>query len=248
MPKLNQIIAVEKTTNSQVTSDWKRLHKDLGAKAAFEGRIRTYEPLDPDHGERFPDEEQIVQLRAEDILQETATVVIRLLDVVATKDWGNTEARADIVLSDGRVLVEKVPVTYLLFLEKRFIELHNFVSDLPVVDPSKRWEFSSGSNLNENVTQNIKTKKIPRQTLVWVPPTPEYKQDPKYENWQEDVLVGYWNVTNFSGAVQAQRKQELLDRVRELQVAVKQAREEANSITVTDRKVGKVLLDYILAR
>lgn len=49
-----------------------------------------------------------------------------LFDVTATKDWANCEARADVTV-DGWVLVSAVPVSCLLFLEKRLTDIYAFV-------------------------------------------------------------------------------------------------------------------------
>ncbi|HLY31763.1 MAG TPA: hypothetical protein VKQ36_12110, partial [Ktedonobacterales bacterium] len=56
---------------------------------------------------------------------------------------------------------------------------------------------------------------------------------------------GYWRTVKFSGALPAQRVNELLARVERLQDAVKFAREEANNMEVTDQKVGERLLQFI---
>ena len=47
-------------------------------------------------GEQLPPESTRVQVRAEDVLRETAGVLTRLFDVTATKDWANCTARADV--------------------------------------------------------------------------------------------------------------------------------------------------------
>jgi len=51
----------------------------------------------------------------------------------------------------------------------------------------------------------------------------------------------------FSGALPAQRVNELVDRVERLQEAVKFAREEANSLEVEDVKVGEKILGFLFA-
>ena len=50
-----------------------------------------------------------------------------------------------------------------------------------------------------------------------------------------------------SGAIDAERKKELLGRVLKLHAAVKLARETANTLDVRDQKAGKAVFDYILA-
>jgi len=61
----------------------------------------------------------------------------------------------------------------------------------------------------------------------------------------EDVWVGTWTITKFSGAIPAATKNTMLDRVRKLLDAVKAAREEANGLDVHPQKVGATLLTYV---
>ncbi|MEV0352080.1 hypothetical protein AB0H88_40480 [Nonomuraea sp. NPDC050680] len=63
----------------------------------------------------------------------------------------------------------------------------------------------------------------------------------------EDIVVGYWTKTAFSGALPAKRVNELLARVQKLQDAVKYAREEANATAVDDQEVGDAVFGYLFA-
>jgi len=65
--------------------------------------------------------------------------------------------------------------------------------------------------------------------------------------WHEDVIVGTWTTTKLSGALPASRVAELLGRVTALHDAVRHAREEANCAPARDVKIGKLILDYVLA-
>ncbi|WP_443608529.1 DUF7873 family protein [Actinomadura violacea] len=67
------------------------------------------------------------------------------------------------------------------------------------------------------------------------------------ETYTEDVIVGTWTRTAFSGALPARRVNELRERVAKLQAAIKFAREEANGAEVTDRKVGEAVFGYLFA-
>jgi hypothetical protein len=116
MAKLNQIIAVEKGVKSKSYADLTQAHQDVQKQALLSGISRTYQPKD-EEGEQLPAESTRVQLKAEEVLRQTAANLTRLFDVTATKDWANCEARADVVV-DGRTLVAGVPVSYLLFLTK----------------------------------------------------------------------------------------------------------------------------------
>ena len=67
------------------------------------------------------------------------------------------------------------------------------------------------------------------------------------DTFTEDVVVGQWKTIKYSGAMPQSRAAEVLERIGKLQAAVKFAREEANTITVTDRHVGKDVFAYLLA-
>ncbi len=73
------------------------------------------------------------------------------------------------------------------------------------------------------------------------------KHPAQVEVYYEDVTVGYWRTVKFSGALTAQRVNELLDRVEKLQQAVKFAREEANNIEAEEPKVGERFFNYLFA-
>lgn len=244
MTKLNQIIAV---VNGKKTQSQKRLgdmyHK-LQKIDLFNGISRSYEPLD-EEGEKQPSEQKFVQYKAEDAFEEARVALTDLLDAVATQDWANTKARANVVV-DGTILLEDVPVTFLLLLEKTLTDIHTFVSKLPTLDPAEKWTFNEDVDCftSEKHSTN-KTKKVPRSHIKYE----ATKEHPaQVEIFTEDVKVGEWHTIKFSGAVSAQRKNELLQRVILVQEAVKFAREEANSTEVEPVKVGRKLFDFLFAK
>lgn len=242
MPKLNQIIAVEKTVKSRSFQELTEAHHQLQKPTLLNGLARTYRPRD-EEGEVLPPESTRVQVRAEEVIKQTADILTQLFDVTATKDWANCEAKADVVVGE-RVLLKQVPVSYLLFLEKQLSDLNTFIRKLPVLDGSETWNFdpSADAYATESV-QTVRTKKIPRNH---VKAEATDKHPAQVEVYYEDVTVGYWRTTKFSGALPALRVHELQDRIQKLQNAVKFAREEANSFEVTDQKVGERIFAYLL--
>jgi len=242
MPKLNQIIAVEKSVKSRSFQELTEAHQMLQKPALLAGISRTYRPKD-EEGEALPPESTRVQAKAEEIVRRTAQIMSNLFDVTATKDWANTEAKADLVVGD-RVLLAGVPVSYLLFLEKQLVDLSTFVRKLPVLDASESWTFDpSADAYATEAVQTVRTKKIPRNH---VKAEATEKHPAQVEVYYEDVTVGYWRTLKFSGALPAARVNELQSRVQQLQQAVKFAREEANSQEVSDRKVGDRVFAYLL--
>lgn len=242
MARLNQIIAVEKGIKSRSYQELTEAHKALQKPALLQGISRTYQPNDEENGERLPPESTLLQLKAEQVIAETAEIMTRLFDVVATKDWANCRARADVKV-DGQTLLEGVPATYLLFLEKQLDDLLTFVRKLPVLDPSEEWEHDPNSDAwRTRATETMRTKKSPR-TIVKYEATKEHPA--QVELIYEDVPVGRWRTIKFSGALPAKRVNELVNRVEKLQAAVKFAREEANSLEVEDVRTGEKVFRYL---
>ncbi|GHO68159.1 hypothetical protein KSC_070510 [Ktedonobacter sp. SOSP1-52] len=241
--KLNQIIAVEKGTKSRTFQELTEAHHALQKPTLLSGISRTYRPKD-EEGEQLPPESTHVQVKAEDIIRKTIETLTKLFDVTATKDWANCVAKADVVV-DGQVLLAQVPATYLLFLEKQLVDLHTFVKKLPVLDASESWNFdASADNWATEPVQTTRTKKVPRNH---VKAEATEKHPAQVEVYYEDVIVGYWRTVKFSGSLPARRVNELLARVEKLQEAVKFAREEANSIEVTEQKLGEKVFNYLFA-
>ena len=241
MPKLNQIIAIEKSVKSQTMRELTDSHQLLQKPAMLSGIARTYRPLD-DEGEQYPPESTRVQTKSEDVINQTTEILSKLFDVTATKDWANGDARADVVI-DGTTILENVPVTYLLFLEKQLTDLHTFVKKLPVLDTSEIWSFDESQDVwATEPIQTTKTKKIPRNHVKAVA-TEEHPA--QVEVYYEDVIVGYWRTVKYSGAMPATRVATLLNRVRKLQEAVKFAREEANSLEVENQTLGEKVFEYL---
>jgi hypothetical protein len=243
MPRLNQIIAVEKSIKTRSHTELTEAHHALQKPALLSGISRSYRPKD-EEGEQLPPEATRVQAKAEEVIRKTADILVALFDVTATKDYTNCKARADVVV-DGKTLLAAVPVTYLLFLEKQLVDLHTFVKKLPVLDASESWIFDPSADCwATEPVQTSKTKKIPRNH---VKAEATEKHPAQVEVYHEDVVVGQWKTVKFSGALPAKRVNELLERVEKVQQAVKFAREEANNQEADEQKIGRAVLGYLFA-
>src|SRR5215467_14336740 len=233
MARLNQIIAVEKGVKSQSFQELTEAHHLLQKPALLAGIARTYRPKD-EEGDSLPPESTKVQVKAEDVIAKTVEVLTKLFDVTATKDWTNTRARADVVV-DGHTLLEQVPATYLLFLEKQLVDIHTFVKKLPILDAAETWVYDTSADCwATEPVQTVRTKKIPRNH---VKAEATDKHPAQVEVYYEDVTVGHWRTVQFSGARPDTRVNDILARVERLQEAVKFAREEANNTEAEEHKV-----------
>jgi|SRR5580692_1368501 hypothetical protein len=242
MPKLNQIIAVEKGIKNESNVAITAAYHEIQKTEPFSGISRTYSPLD-EEGEKFPPEHKKVQKRGGEILKFTADTMTKYWDVTLTKDAANTTAKGDIVV-DGKTIATDIPVTFMLFLEKQLGDLATMVKKLPVLDPGESWKLDPTQDCYATEpNETAKTKKIPK-SFVAVEATKEHPAQATV--FQEDVLVGKWKTVKYSGALPAKHIAELLERIGKVQAAVKFAREEANSIAVSERHVGKKVFDFIL--
>jgi hypothetical protein len=242
MHKLNQILAIERSTKSRVHGDVTRMHHSLQKPALLNGFTKTYRARDED-GDVYPPEKQKVQLQAAEMLKQAGRLIAELVDVTATRDYGNCHAKADLVV-DGEVLLSDVPATFLLFLEKQLADLKTFVTKIPPLDAAEDWSLDVGSNLYKTAPiQTSKTKKVQRPIVLY-PATDKHPAQTQLIS--EDVVVGNWVTVKHSGAIPPARKSELLERIERLSSAVKFARETANGVEVTKREVGERLLAYLL--
>lgn len=241
--KLNQILAIEKGVKSSSYNALTTLDKKAQKAALYEGRARTYKPLD-DEGEVFPSENQKVQLRSKDVLKQIQSTLSEYFDIVFTKDMANLEAHADVVV-DGKTLLQRVPVTYLLFLEKQITDLRTMIGRMPVLDPSEAWVWDDGqSAFRTDALRSAKTKKVPRNH-VKAEATEHHPA--QVEVYHEDTVVGYWTNIKYSGALSQTRKDQLMERTEKLLKAVKMAREEANSTKVDSSYAAYSLFGFIFS-
>lgn len=240
--KLSQHLGVEQKTRTRVHREITELYRRASQADLFNGFNRTYRPVDDD-GDQLPPESKRVQYKVDDILAELRRLSTHRMDAVATKEWGNTKAKADVVI-DGDVVLADVPVGYLLFLEKQLDELHVFIRGLPILDPSETWELDRGDGLfRSEPTTSLKMRKTPRAHVL-VPATEHHPA--QAETYNEDVPVGEWTRVLRSGAVHQVRVDDLSRRIIKLRDAVIAARQLANTADVDEKKVGSAIFEYIL--
>lgn len=237
----NQIVAIEKGVKSRVEKAFGEIYKQIQKPNLLNGQIRKFEAINDD-GEKYPDENVKVQVESGSVIKKVTKSLTELFDVVATKDWGNTIAKANVVV-DGEVLAENVPATYLLFLEKQITDIHTFISKMPTLDPAYDWEKDANSNLyKSNVVKTHKTKKTQKPIVKY---DATDKHPAQTELISEDVIIGHWCTTQLSGALPLPRKEELLEKIDKVKNAVKSAREKANSAVVEKKEVGDKILNFI---
>lgn len=240
--KLSQAVAHATSQKGEAKTDLTKLYQSLGNTDLFKGLSRTYQPLN-DGDELFPPESKLLQVRVGNILDQVSKTLSDLFDSVATQEVGNTRSKVNVEV-DGKVIIKDVPVPFLLFLEKQLGDILTVFSKLPVNDPAQEWTYDEDNGMYKaEPVKTAKTKKIPR-TLVKAVATD--KHPAQVDVYHEDVVTGYWTKVDFSGALSAKERGELVDRARKLRDAVVSARELANTTEVDHQRVGKGIFDYLL--
>jgi hypothetical protein len=243
MTKLNQILAIEKDVRAAAQRGFDQAAGDISKGSPLNGVSRTYQPRAED-GDQLPPESTRVQVTVDDANTRLAKALARLWDITATKDWANTQARADIVV-DGETILADAPGTFLIWFEKQLDALRGYLTKLPVLDPAEEWRYDQVSAAyRSEPAKTVRSRKVPQNHLIH-PATVEHPA--QVQVFTVDEAVGEWTTTKFSGAIPEARRIELLERVDRLARAVKFAREEANQQTVTDVEVGANVFGYLFA-
>lgn len=240
-PKLCEIIAVVSGKKGEVEKAVTDHYHKFQKEELFDGLSRSYRPRKED-GEVLPAESKQPQLRATDLITDACKKWRELFDLTLTLDAGNCVAKGDIIVKD-KLILSQVPVTTLLFLEKQLANVHAFVSKLPTPSASENWKHDSQQDmLASDVRGTVRTKKT-QKPLVLFPATPEHPAQTQLIT--EDEVAGDWSQILFTTRIPSSKKNEMLERVTELQDAVKIARERANGVEVDKHKMGEAVLKHV---
>lgn len=242
MTKLNQVIALEKGVKAASERAVTNVYHQFQRAESFNGLVRTYEPL-AEEDIVYPSESKKVTANVVDLLTDLQKAWTRLFDLTATKDTTNQKAKADVVVR-GAVIAEAVPVSTLIWLEKRLVDFKAILDKLPVTDIAEDWTFDIANQVwRSNTVQTLRQKKV--EDFITVAPATD-KHAAQVVKVVKDVPEGHWNTTKLSGAASPKSRLDMSARVAELTEAVKKAREEANMTEVTDVAIGENLLRFVI--
>ncbi len=239
--RMNQVIAISNGEKSRKQKVLSKVYHELLQSTLFEGISKRYNPLD-EEGERLPDEDKKVQLTVQQAVKEATEVLENMFNIVAMLDMGNCLAKANVIIDDI-VLLQDIPATHLIFLEKQLVDIETFINTFPILDPAEDWEWSDKVACYASKPRaSHRTKKV-QDVLIKYAATKEFPA--QTELITKDIITGYWTTIKFSGNMKKTDKDALLEKVRKLSKAVKIAREEANNNNVTTSDFGTKILNYI---
>ena len=244
MPKQHQIVAVVKARRERAKDVMTKAFHALQKPDLFSGLVRKYRPTREDE-QPLPPEAKNLQASVRAIVDEVKTVWGESADTVLTQDVGNMKAVADVEVADGSdsLTLAGVPATHLLFLEKSLTDLKTMCEAMPTLDPSEQWVKDEATGMFKSIGQeSIRTRKVQRPIVLY---DATENHPAQTQLITEDISVGVWDTTKFSGAITQDQKRKIVRRIVALQEAVKQAREQANQIEVQQRKEGSDIMRFI---
>lgn len=246
--KLHELLAVHANHETQVEKTSGEL-RDTFTKKEQRFRetlvvIKWNEQGKPDTKE----EQSALQTTVADEMNWIVGFYANAVDVEHQIDKANQQAIADVILPDGTIILQAVPATTLLSLEKRLNKFQELCATIPTLDPTKAFEidttFRKPGVYKSREVQAPKTAKFERP-LVLYEATKEHPAQVQLKSYDE--VVGFRHSVEWSGMITPAAKAEIHARVDVLIRAVKQARARANSVEVdTDAKIGKTLFNFIL--
>lgn len=245
--KLHELLAVATNLSNQATKCSGELAATFEKKRhLFEEAVSVFTPLA--EGEKPVVESQSsIQSTVLKELGWISGVIAKDLDASLQIADANTKAKADIILESGEVLVEDVPATALLELEKSLQEILTLFSKIPTFDPSKG--FSPDPNRGEGyyrAREVIKTRtKKTKRVLIKYDATQYHPA--QTEVIDEDAPVGSLRQDEWSSLITPADKSLYLNRIDQLIRAVRAARSRANDQDVDkSKKIGNALFNFVL--
>lgn len=243
--KLHEVIAVIGKLKGQAD----KTRTDLSAtfekkRHLFMEKTVTFKSNE-EHGVDAREEQLDLQTTVQRELAWIGTILIPAIDTAYAIDEANTQARADLELEDGTILMRNMPATALLQLEKRVAELQTLVASVPTLDPAKGFSLDPAKGpgiYKARETLSTRTRKT-QQVLTLAPATD--KHPAQVQLVPADVPVGTVQTLEWSGLITPADKASMLERVESLSRAVKKARSRANQADVPHAEIGAKLLAFV---
>lgn len=242
--KLNQLIAIVAGKKAQAVGALRSGREVFGNASLFEGHVKTYTPYD-EGGEVLPMDSKKIQVTWRQVLSAVFKDIGDAGDVVAGIDLANTHADADVFVNN-EIILEAIPATQLIFLEKQLQEVKKVVAGIPTLDPSVTWSRDDNQGwFVSRPVRSIRTQKIPT-AFVKAEATPQHPA--QVDLIGVDKGVGDWLAVRQSAAVPLTVRAGMLERIDTLITAVVQARETANMTDAAPSAALSTLLRFVMPK
>ena len=215
-----------------------------GRGTNFQGATRTYRTrVEGTPGP--PDEDKPVGLVATEVLAQVREILEPTLDANLTRDVGNTQAAADVIV-DGHVILAAVPATFLLTLEKQIGNLYDILRNMPTRPLGVDWQPTSRDGVRQSPRKTTERHGNETQYKLSTPIPDKGIPEQVLGQYTTPVILGWWDEISFTGALSHNERQTLMARARAFLEAVKAARIKANGLEVEPQSAGAAALSFIL--
>lgn len=245
--RLHELLAVDSNLRKQADATKADLINTFEKKKHhFTEKLVTFEPLE-DGAPPVKEEVLDLQTTVGRELEWITEHVSKALDVSHQVAVANTQARADVVLENGTVLLKSVPATSLLELEKRVNEVRELVAAIPTLDPAKGYTPDTAKGTGIFAARGVTRTRTQKVQIPLELAKATDKHPAQVQLISKDVPIGTVTTLEWSGMLTVAEKGDMLDRVEMLARAVKKARSRANEteVDVTGLKIGTTLLKYV---
>lgn len=251
MGKLHELLAVDKDAETLFKRIINETEKTFTHKMEhFRGMLKTLEMVDEERqfeADALKESKNLVTTVPEK-LEYTLGPVIDYINIQSQKELTNQSACADVII-DGQVILQEVPATTLLTLEKIFTRVRGTFAKIPTLDPAIDWiedNTAEKPGVYKAVEPEIRNKtEKTSEFKVIVQPTEKHPAQVK--EVIEDNVIGRYITKRTSGMITPFQKSQYLRKIEKLLRAFKQARTRANNIDVVNKQIGADIIDYIMS-
>jgi len=245
--KLFELLVVEGQFKSQANTTRTELKSSFEKKRhLFEEKRKTFTSNEAGV-EPTVEEQSDIQTSIKSELKWISEILSKAYDTSYQVAEGNTKARADVVLDDGTILLENVPATALLELEKRAGEIKDLVKSIPTLDPAKGFSIDPSKPEGTYRARDV-VKARTKKSIEVITKAQATKEHPaQTEMINVDKVIGTILEQEWSSLITPAQKGLIIERAEELQRSCKSALHRANALELTLPlpTCGKKIFDYV---
>jgi hypothetical protein len=192
-----------------------------------------------------PEEHISMTSTVPDKLRYMRKSIAKLYDALLQQESTNQQAVADLVV-DGKVLLEKVPATFLLNMEKRLVALREVLLHTPTLASGRTWVLDEQKGTHIYRDQHPEKVYKTRKDIVFKVVYEATKEHPaQIEKWTDTREIGMYTREVWCSMLSSADKSQMLSRLDNLLHNVRRARQRANNTDVVKTTIGDKIFDYI---
>jgi hypothetical protein len=239
MGKLHELIAVEPDLKDRAIKSAAQVGQAFQNTGKFLGQTRKYTPAN-DGGQQLPFENKEVETSVAIQLARLRKDFGAWVDAAVQKEVTNTTATSKVVIGGTEYTL---PATALLNLENKLSQLRGVYAAIPTNDTSERWHWDEAER--QWVSDPVETIRTSKKAERFVKYDATKEHPAQVDIIQVDVRDGTWATNKRSGMMAPAKKQEYLDRLDDLLLTVKKARQRANDVDADTMKISEALFKHI---